>query len=422
MNPNIAPNWSGIEKTIFRVSFCYLIFYFLFLSNFFTLRFPFVGYIHKPFQYISDGFVSLVNRILIHNKYGDDIYTGLGDTSWFVIACLSYLTVAIITTAVWTFFDKRKTYLELFTYLQTYARYYLAFVLLLYGLDKLFGNQFGEPSGNLIRRLGDINSHTLLWTFMGASESYNFFAGLVETTAGALLLFRRTTILGSLISFGSLINILVIDIAYDTLVKMLVVHLILISIFILSPDLKRLFDVLISKPNISLTSFRLTAVLKKFRLQIALKFMLIAYVIFTLVKVEINITNRYRGPFLGGIDGIYEIKEFSLNREILPPLTTDTLRWKNFTIGRVGYASVQFMNDSSVQYTVTGDSISKSLSFTYWNDSTFRSKLHYTASKPGELVLEGTYKNDSVRFTSNKINLKDLRLLKDKGKIKWVWW
>ena len=205
MSQNIVPNWSGIEKTIFRVSFCYLIFYFIFLSNVF-IRFPFVGYIHKPFQYISDGFISFVNRLFIHNKYDENIYTGLGDTSWFVIACLSYLILAIVTTAVWTILDKRKTYLILFTYLQTYARYYLAFILLTYGLDKLFGNQFPEPSGNLIRPLGNIGPHTLLWTFMGASESYNFFAGLVETIAGVLLLFRRTTALGALITPSSAIK------------------------------------------------------------------------------------------------------------------------------------------------------------------------------------------------------------------------
>ena len=36
----------------------------------------------------------------------------------------------------------------------------------------------------------------LLWTFMGHSPAYSAFTGAAEALAGALLLFRRTTLLG----------------------------------------------------------------------------------------------------------------------------------------------------------------------------------------------------------------------------------
>jgi uncharacterized membrane protein YphA (DoxX/SURF4 family) len=424
MSQNISREWSETEKIIFRLSFCYLIFYFVFLSSFFAMSFdfPIVGYIHKPFNYISESFVSLVNRIFIHNQYHADIYTGLSDTSWSVIASASYLILAVLITAIWTFLDKRKAYLELFTYLQTYARYYVAFVLLSYGLLKLFENQFSTHSANLILPVGNINPHTLLWTFMNTSEAYNFFAGMVETIAGAFLLFRRTTTLGAFIAIASLVNVLMLNIGYDTMVKMLILHLIIISLFILSPDVKRLLHMFVSKPSISLATFPRTAVLKKFKLHYVLKFTLIVYFVFAIVKYNIEVPNRYFVPSLDDIDGIYEIKAFSRNRENVPPVTTDKFRWKKFTIQKTGYASIQFMNDSSMRYKITADSISKSLTISSWNDSTFNSKLYYIISSPGEFVFKGTCNNDSIHFASRKVNPTDLPLLKDKGKIKWVRW
>lgn len=420
MTQNISREWSETEKIIFRLSFCYLVFYFLFLSNFFDFYTPITGYIHKPFGYISESFVSLINRIFIRNKY--ESHTGMSDTSWSVLASASYLILAVIITAVWTFLDKRKAYLELYTYLQTYARYYVGFVLLSYGVLKLFGNQFSTHWANVILPIGNMNPHTLLWTFMSASEGYNFFAGLVETISGAFLLFRRTTALGAFIAIGSLVNLLMLNIGYDTMVKMLIIHLIIINLFILSPDLKRLLYLFTSNPGISLAAFPRTAVLKKFKLQYVLKFTLIGYVVLAIVKYNVEVPNRYFIPSLRDIHGIYEIKTFSRNGQNVPPVTTDQFRWKKFTIQNTGYASIQFMNDSSMRYQITADSISRSLTISSWNDSTFYSKLYYTISRPGKFVFKGTCNNDSIHFASRKVNPTDLPLLKDKGKVKWVRW
>lgn len=424
MNQNISTEWSKTERIIFRLAFCYLVFYFLFLSNYFVSFFPFLERVQSPLQYISDSFVGFVNRLFIHKEYEANIYTGAGDTSWFCIAIFSYFVMAILATIVWTIFDKRNNYQKLFICLQVYSRYYLAFVLFLYGFGKLFGAQFFDPTPiNLIQPLGNIDHHALLWTFMGASKLYNFFGGLVEVIAGALLLFRRSTTLGALIAIATLINILMLDIAYDTLVKAFAAHFIMIGFFILSPDVKRLLNFFLLNRNTSLAANPFTTSNKKLRwVKHSLKFILIAYVVFTSVKVAVKISDNYLKPYFGSIDGIYEIKEFNRSQQSLQQISTDTISWKKIAINKFGEMAVQYMNDSVVYYDLKVDTTTKSLALSSWNDSTFNSNLHYTFSSPDEYLFEGPYKNDTIRFISKKIDLNNFPLLKDKGKVKWVYW
>jgi hypothetical protein len=80
------------------------------------------------------------------------------------------------------------------------------------------------------------------------------------------------------------------------------------------------------------------------------------------------------------------------------------------------------MTDSAVEYSSQGDIATKTIELSAENDSSFKSKLHYSIISPEEYLFEGMYKRDSIKIFSKKINLKSLPLLKDKGKIKWVWW
>lgn len=425
MNQNISAEWSKTERIIFRLGFCYLSFYFIFLGGFLGEdSLPFLGYIHAPFQYISDTFIGFVNRLFIHNKYDKDIYTGLGDTSWFCIAMLSYFIMSILATVVWTTFDKRKNYVRLYTYLQIYARYYLAFVLIVYGIAKLTGEQFPEPLPDwLSQPTGNMDSHTLLWLFMGASKSYNFFSGFIEVLAGGLLLFKKTSTLGSLMGIAMLTNVLILNIAYDTLVKTLLFHLIIIEFYILAPNIKRVFNFFVLNKPAALTIIPTPFQQNKSKwVAYSLKFILIGYVIFYHMMNFSAMADAQKQTYFDGIDGIYDIKEYYRNQERLLPLTTDTVRWKGIVINKFNFLTVQFMNDSILQYSIQPDSINKSIALSLWNDSTFKSKLNYSLDNSGNYVFEGIYKKDSIRFISTKVNLQNYPLLKDKGKVKWVWW
>src|SRR5206468_1346164 len=83
-----------------------------------------------------------------------------------------------------------------------------AFGVLGYGISKVFFGQFPLPfPGRLVQRFGDASPMGLMWTFMGASPAYVFFAGAMETIGAGLLLFRRTTTLGALVLSGVMLNV-----------------------------------------------------------------------------------------------------------------------------------------------------------------------------------------------------------------------
>lgn len=425
MNQNISSEWSKTERIIFRFLFCYLLFYFLFLSDIFvnTGIFPLIEYINVPFKYISVSLINLVNRLFIHEEYDENIYTTLADTSWFVIASITYSMTSLLLATVWTYADKRNNYNRLFFYLQTYSRYYVAFVLFYYGLEKLFGNQFPDrPPENLIQSLGNIEPKILMWTFMGASKSYNLFGGILEIIPGILFLFRRTQTLGALIAIAVLTHILLLNIGYDVLVKALTFHLILISFFILSPDIKRVFRFFFLKENTSVVTIpEQVSVFKYQWLRHSLKIIFIVFVVLKIIQHEADLRENFPKNYLGGLDGIYETKEFYRNNQKIPLIITDTTLWKFIAINRWGYVTVQFMNNSIFKYSSQGDTTTKTIELNAGNDSTFKSKLHFSIITPEEYLFEGIYKGDSITVFSKKIHLKNLPLLKDKGKIKWTW-
>ena len=91
----------------------------------------------------------------------------------------------------------------------------------------------------------------LLWTFMGASVGYTFFGGAAEVLGGLLFFFRRTTTLGALVAGAVVLNIAVMNLCYDVPVKLLSIHLCLMCLFLIAPELGRLLNVLVLNRSVA---------------------------------------------------------------------------------------------------------------------------------------------------------------------------
>jgi uncharacterized membrane protein YphA (DoxX/SURF4 family) len=174
---------------------------------------------------------------------------GSGDTTYSYVQALLIFVIAMTGALIWTALDRRKTdYRLTHDLLRSLLRYMLAFIMLSYGLAKIgwFTNQFPTPNAlRLASTYGESSPMGLLWTFMGASRPYTIFAGLGEVIGGLLLLMRRTATVGALIVFGVMTNVMMMNFCYDVPVKLYSAHLVLMSVFILLPDLGRLFSLLV---------------------------------------------------------------------------------------------------------------------------------------------------------------------------------
>ena len=84
-----------------------------------------------------------------------------------------------------------------------------------YGVVKIIAAVPQPELDRLIQPFGDASPMGLLWTFMGASESYNLFTGTGEVLGGLLLTTRRTTLLGGLVCFGVMSHVAMLNFSYD---------------------------------------------------------------------------------------------------------------------------------------------------------------------------------------------------------------
>ncbi|MEM7314684.1 MAG: hypothetical protein AAF497_16175 [Planctomycetota bacterium] len=174
---------------------------------------------------------------------------GSGDTTFSYVQTFLIFVVAIVGAIVWTLVDRRKTdYRLTHDLLRSGLRYVLATIMLSYGLAKVgwHMNQFPMPGARrLAITYGESSPMGILWTFMGASRAYTIFAGLGEVVGGVLLLFRRTATLGAVVVFGVMTNVMMMNFCYDVPVKLYATHMVVMAIFILMPDIRRLVSLFI---------------------------------------------------------------------------------------------------------------------------------------------------------------------------------
>jgi hypothetical protein len=112
-----------------------------------------------------------------------------------------------------------------------------------YGASKIIPLQMPAPSlARLIEPYGDSSPMGLLWTFVGASKEFEILSGCAEMLGGVLLIFPRTTLLGALVCLADTAMIFTFNMCYDVPVKLYSLHLLLMSVFLVAPDFRRLLN------------------------------------------------------------------------------------------------------------------------------------------------------------------------------------
>jgi uncharacterized membrane protein YphA (DoxX/SURF4 family) len=167
---------------------------------------------------------------------------GSGDRTWDYVQLLAIAILAAIATAIWSVADRRRAgHPRLAAGARVVLRYYVGYMMLSYGVSKVFKLQFHDlRPGDLERRLGDMSPMGLAWTFMGYSTPYTMFAGLAEVIGGALLLWRRTATLGALVIVAVMTNVVMLNFCYDIPVKLFSSELLIMAIAIAAPGARRL--------------------------------------------------------------------------------------------------------------------------------------------------------------------------------------
>lgn len=407
-------SWSSLEKVAFRFTFLMLGLFVLVVNN---GAYPFYYEIFGWAVELLHSFIPWVGRHILNLPYEITTFTnGSGDTTYDYVLVFTLFCTAVIGTLVWSLLDRnRKNYSTLFYWLTVAVRFYVGFMLFSYGMYKVIKMQFPFPGiGRLMQPYGNSSPMGLAWTFLGFSKGYNLFMGIAEVAA-LLLLFRRTVTIGAIITLMTTANVMAVNYFYDVPVKIVSTSLFLLTVFLLIPDLKRLFKFFFTGEAVSLPVMTAPTVKRRW-LKItgySLKYLVIGWVVINGTVDIVGASHEYgdaapKPPLYGA----YFVKSFVVNHDTVPPLITDSTYWKHMVIQWSGYAQIKFLNDSTRGYTTTIDTVNHTLYLKQRLDTTLTGKLAYNLENDKTMLLKGTLRTDSVVILLTKKTDKDFLLMK----------
>lgn len=258
-----ATGWSAAKRIAFR--FCFVYFGLYCVAALLPGGLPIPG-VHIPDPFTLWPFRPVVFWVASH-LFGASlplVYSGSGSGDktydWVEVFCV--LMVALVSTTIWTLVDRRRReYAVLYKWFRLYVRFSLAMTMLIYAFDKIVPLQMSYPSlQSQLQPFSAFSPAGILWNSIGASPSYEIFAGVAELAGGVLLMVPQTVTLGALVCLTDMIQVWMMNMTYDVPVKQYSFHLLLISIFLLAPQMGRLMNVFVLnravKPEIRSSLFR----------------------------------------------------------------------------------------------------------------------------------------------------------------------
>lgn len=332
------------------------------------------------------------------------VYTdsGSGDKTfdWVLLFCI--LVFSIIATGVWSTLDRRRlNYVTLCKWFRVFIRVCLAGQMMTYGMGKAIPLQMPFPYlTRLLERYGDFSPMGVLWSSIGASHAYEIFAGCAELLGGVLLIFPRTTTLGALVCLVDMIQVFMLNMTYDVPVKLLSFHLILLSLFLLAPDFKRLANLfLLNREAAPTADPPLFGGLRGNRIAVAAQI---------LVGVWLFGMNLYasraawyqfgEGRTVSPLYGIWEVEEQTIDGQLRAPLLTDAGCWRRVIFDFPDRMAFQRIDESFVRHGASIDMQSKTLVITNDQDKNWKANFTFARPIPDQMTLNGNMDGRAVHM------------------------
>ena len=340
--------------------------------------------------------------------------SGAGDQTaiWVLVFCI--LVVAVVAAAVWTVVDRRTAYPRLLAWFTLFLRLCLGGQMLSFGLAKLIPNQMPGPTlAQLLQPYGSFSPMSVMWLQVGSSPAYEMALGAVEVAAGLLLFVPRTAVLGAAVSLASTAQILLMNLTFDIPEKLLSSHLLLISLVLLAPHLRRLLDVFVRQrgcePLNRPTPFTDG---RKNRIATWLQIALGSWVVVSGSYDNWRVWQEQHGAASpkSQLYGIWEVQAFTFDGQLLPPLTTDQNRWQRLVFDGPEEATYQRMNGELVP----ARAVFRPDGTLELTDSSAQLPLATLAvERPtaDRLVLSGELRNLAVTITLTSVDLDSFILL-----------
>ena len=355
------------------------------------------------------------------------------DTRYLYLLLLVLAIISAVVAGIWIAFGRNSRSVQTaYILLRIWLRYTLAYMILIYAMDKIFRLQFPFPGLlRLIEPYGDSSPMALLWTYVGYSPVLTIFSGLLEAAGAVLLLWRRTTPLGALISVVMMANVALMDFCYDVSVKLLAAHFLGMSVFLLAHDAKRLLAVLAWNDAAPAQNLEKEALpISNVRVGRFLPIVKALIVLYTIAPCVWRTWKQFReaGPFAARAPfyGLYQVTSFSINGSDHPLLVNDNAVWRYVIIEHPSEVTIKRMDNNLIvckakyetrsphlelrgSNPVFGDAASGNPAF--WSPGSAQINLSLSPSEHGEMMLSGEAGRDHVSALLLPINPQNFTLV-----------
>jgi len=324
---------------------------------------------------------------------------GSGDRTYDYVQLLLLAILGGIGVAAWSAFDRRRSHPQLAAAVRVALRYYVGYMMLSYGLSKVFRHQFTDMRPYALRTvLGDASPMGLLWDFMNYSAPYTIFGGLCEAVAGFLLLWRRTAAVGAVMVVAVMTNVVMLNFSYDVCVKLFSTRLLVMAALIALPDVRRLLAAALGRATPELPPrVRMPARHERAR-RIAKAALLVAMA----VRLGLAVDRGRIKDRVHELYGNWVVDTFTADGVEHPLLTTDPARWQLMT-AHITIVMIRLMPGGSDPpdpdhdyYAWKVDEASHTMTVTIDAAKKLDETWHYTHPTPDRLVIDGTHLGRSL--------------------------
>ena len=353
------------------------------------------------------------------------VYTGnSGDTLFHWVQISWILAAALLVAAIWSAIDRdRHEYITLNRWFRLFLRFGLAAQMFYYGMAKVIPAQFPPPSlVTLVEPIGYLSLSDLLWAFMGASTPYQIFTGCAELAAGLLLIIPATATLGALLAAVDMIQVFALNMTYDFGLKQISFHLIVIALFLLAPELRRIAAVLAGRAAAASTQPPLFATARANRRALVAQIAFGLYLLgmFSAISLRLYRDEGGAGRARSPLYGIWDIDELSVDGRAGPPVLNDyDRRWRRVIFDSAGVVVFQRTDDSFARYGVSFDANSPTLALTKGSSRTWQARFTFDKPAEDQLVLDGGMDGYIIKIRLRRVGLDTFRLLN--STFRWVW-
>jgi len=409
------PCWNTITRIAFRFCFTYFGLFCLctqILGGLFPITkdgIPDLGTLWPMRQMVfwTAGHIFHITKTLVYRD------SGSGDKAFDWVSSFCMMVVALLATGLWSVLDRRRGYyVTLYKWFRLFIRFALASEMILYGMAKVIPLQMPFPSlTRFLEPFGSFSMMGVLWSAIGSSPAYEVFTGCAETLGGLLLIFPRTTKLGALICLADLTQVLMLNMTYDVPVKLFSFHLLLMAMFLLAPEFRRLADFFFwNRPVGPSNEMQLFGTSRANRIALAMQ------IILGIWLVGMNAYGSWDGwhTYGGGrpkspLYGIWNVDQLSIDGQLRSPLLNDYDRWRRAIFDAPNRMAFQRMDDSYARFgaEINGNTLALSKD----DDKNWKASFYCQRVAQDQMTMDGNMDGHRIHAQLQLVDLNKFLLV-----------